>query len=988
MRRLALGICSFLGVLFGFGGLGTAHAGGGSERVLVVINEASPMSQRIARRYCELRAIPDNHVVFLRWVPGTGYGGGVTVPLEQVLDTIVVPVLDEVDRRDLVNEIDTIVYSTGFPYMVDIRSFAERHGLAGTSTASLTGVTYFAHQVLRDDPAWIGYEANGYYRGGAPQTASNTRPLTDAERKSQRAAYDAYQAKEYADSAKLYDEYLATYRDDATSWYNLACCRALIGLHRQALDALEMAVAAGWSDAPWTLQDKDFAPLRIDPRFQELVKVMAAREPVVFPTRGYRMGAIWSPKSEPEATSVWEASQSAGGGYYLSSMLGYTGTRGNSEPEILRLLEQAVAIEGTEPDGTVYFLRSRDALTRVRSAQFAAAKIELEALGVPVELLDPTMEEQDGVFPRGKLNVLGAMLGADDVDFEDAASRLVPGSLCDNSSEWSAAFWSPKATKISEYLRHGCVFAAGPITQSGTFASMFPAARLYAHYVRGCTTAESYFQSVSSPYHLLLLGDPLTAPFARLPKVTAPAISGPVAGDVAWVPEVAGTAGHDVDHVELWVDGWWRIDAAPGEPLALDTEKLDEGWHEARVVAVSASEIGWRQSAPFEFSVSNHGRQLDFSAAEEPIPHGGAIPFFGVAAGADQVEIGDGSRVLATLEPAPNGSFEGELESSSFSHGSFHLHARARWPDSIYAAARPVDVTVEPPAMTEAVNAPQAELLGLRGTARGSEGRTASFAVTNLEPGCIWPLYEAWQDVGGEVGATVLLEGLLQVEASGDYELHASSSMAMELAIGRETVLDIETPDSLSHCASVRLEEGFHPIRFTLTTNEYAWSFQASLAGAMPGRYLDETVLRIPGDQARPADPKPSIGMGGIYAQATLQDGDPLGDAQAIPSGRFELSWRRTERVQAIVLYFPDDTEPGSVPLDWTVERKSGRSWIDLAGVDVMPGWDGRRGSREKAAPAWIALRFPATRAKEFRIAPASEVQSVRVTEVEALTRD
>lgn len=62
------------------------------------------------------------------------------------------------------------------------------------------------------------------------------------------------------------------------AWYNLACSLSLTGQVNDAFQALEKAVALGYTDAEWMQEDDDFAPIRSDPRFGRiLARLMAGR---------------------------------------------------------------------------------------------------------------------------------------------------------------------------------------------------------------------------------------------------------------------------------------------------------------------------------------------------------------------------------------------------------------------------------------------------------------------------------------------------------------------------------------------------------------------------------------------------------------------------------------------------------------------------------------------------------------------------------------
>lgn len=81
-----------------------------------------------------------------------------------------------------------------------------------------------------------------------------------------------------------YEEGLAADRDmvrvqphSPLAWYNLACSLSLTGQVDAAFAALGKAVARGYADAEWMQSDKDFDPIRSDPRFAMLLAQVQAR---------------------------------------------------------------------------------------------------------------------------------------------------------------------------------------------------------------------------------------------------------------------------------------------------------------------------------------------------------------------------------------------------------------------------------------------------------------------------------------------------------------------------------------------------------------------------------------------------------------------------------------------------------------------------------------------------------------------------------------
>ncbi|HSB20193.1 MAG TPA: protein kinase [Anaeromyxobacteraceae bacterium] len=64
---------------------------------------------------------------------------------------------------------------------------------------------------------------------------------------------------------------LELYPEEFTTLYNAACAYCLAGERDRAFDALDRAVATGRGFRKWIEQDPDLAPLRADPRFQEIL---------------------------------------------------------------------------------------------------------------------------------------------------------------------------------------------------------------------------------------------------------------------------------------------------------------------------------------------------------------------------------------------------------------------------------------------------------------------------------------------------------------------------------------------------------------------------------------------------------------------------------------------------------------------------------------------------------------------------------------------
>ena len=89
---------------------GDAFAGGGPENLILVVNADSAASKLLANHYIHGRGIPRSNVIYLEGVPDREI-----IPWPQFKAQILEPLLNEMQRRKLVGQIDYVVYSLDFP---------------------------------------------------------------------------------------------------------------------------------------------------------------------------------------------------------------------------------------------------------------------------------------------------------------------------------------------------------------------------------------------------------------------------------------------------------------------------------------------------------------------------------------------------------------------------------------------------------------------------------------------------------------------------------------------------------------------------------------------------------------------------------------------------------------------------------------------------------------------------------------------------------
>ena len=235
-------------------------------------------------------------------------------------------------------------------------------------------------------------------------------------------------------------------------------------------------------------------------------------------------------------------------------------------------------------------------------------------------------------------------------------------------------------TPLTEYLRLGAAGASGTVVEPLALQAKFALPTLFIHYARGCSLAEAYYQSVSGPYQLLIVGDPLCQPWALPPAVSMASIepNQVVKGTIIIEPKVATLPLRQVGTIELYVDGLLRARFAAGKPLQMDTTKLSDGYHELRVVAVEASPIETRGRLVVPIRVDNHGAQIELTATPTTnITPQTKVRIAAKQPGATSIVVRQNRREVGRFEGA---SGEIEVLAATFGRGPVVLQAESDGP--------------------------------------------------------------------------------------------------------------------------------------------------------------------------------------------------------------------------------------------------------------------------------------------------------------------
>lgn len=407
-------------------------------------------------------------------------------------------------------------------------------------------------------------------------------------------------------------------------------------------------------------------------------------------TVGFRGWYGWGP--------LGELIEAGGSRYLLSAVLGVTDGRGNTVPEILRYLRSAAAADGTRPPGTIYFVTNADVRTTTRSAVFPGVVAALEKLGVKAAVVK-------GTLPSGKRDVAGLMTGAADLDWPGSGCSVVPGAICENLTSFGGIF-TPSAgqTPLSVFLRAGAAGSSGTVIEPFALQAKFPHASIQVHYARGACLVEAFYQSVRSPYQLLVVGDPLCRPWASIPVVEA--VIAPDAkpvephatltGTVELEPRATVPGGGSADRFELFVDGMRLAQGGLGERLTVDTAQLADGYHELRLVAIESSPVESQGRWIMPVSFANNGRTLSLDVQPRRVKPSGTVRVSVSGAGLESVVIFAMGRVLGRTRESTSSV---EVPAELLGRGSVTIQAIGR------AGAGPANSVNAVPVIVEVTDA-------------------------------------------------------------------------------------------------------------------------------------------------------------------------------------------------------------------------------------------------------------------------------------------
>ena len=550
--------------------------------------------------------------------------------------------------------------------------------------------------------------------------------------------------------------------------FRRAECLAEAGEADAALAALEQSVGSGLYNARELERSPHLAALRERDAFKELVAEVKGAILHTAPVVAFRHAYPWTPSGE-------RAADGKGVRYLLSTMLAVTSGRGDSVDEAIACLRRSAKADGLLPEGTFYFARSEDPRSTARDWLFPSAVAALHAMGMQAEIVESAL-------PTNRPDVAGATVGAGKFDWAASGSVFLPGAVCDNFTSYGGVLAEKgEETPLTEFLRHGAAGSCGTVDEPFALAQKFPSPFLHAYYAAGCSLAEAFYQAVAAPYQLLIVGDPLCAPWAKRPALSLEGIEpgAEIQGRFEMRPRVTGLGERAAAYYELYIDGVRRALFAPGQTPSADSAQLADGIHEVALVVVLDDAVETRGRVVASVRVNNKGRWVTLKevkrttlAWDEPLMVEASAP------GAKGILLLHNQRIVGTIAGE---SGRDEINLRTVGQGPVRIQTLAvmdeQRADTVFGPA--IELEVIPPPLSPAVAMGEAERLapGL------------SLSLDGAAPVVVAETWRGdWLRESGASGKAFSLEGIFEVPAAGVYQFQVRGNFSPDLFVDGKAV--------------------------------------------------------------------------------------------------------------------------------------------------------------------------------------------------------
>jgi len=236
----------------------------------------------------------------------------------------------------------------------------------------------------------------------------------------------------------------------------------------------------------------------------------------------------------------------ASGPSFLAVMLTST-----SLAQAKHLVDQGVAGDGSFPNQPVLLAKSSDSYRNIRFYEFDNATFNTRITG------DYSVLRTNADSPWGQTNLFGYQTGL--AYFGVSSNTFVPGAMADSLTSYGGLILGGNdQSNLLTFINAGAAGSYGTVAEPSPSPERFPNPQNYFYQARGFSLAECYYQSLNQPLLGLIVGEPLSAPFAQpgSGQWTGVASNAVLKGTAQLtVSFAASDTNHPLQQVDLFVDG-------------------------------------------------------------------------------------------------------------------------------------------------------------------------------------------------------------------------------------------------------------------------------------------------------------------------------------------------------------------------------------------------------------------------------------------------
>ena len=234
------------------------------------------------------------------------------------------------------------------------------------------------------------------------------------------------------------------------------------------------------------------------------------------------------------------------------------------------VLARGVTSDSSFPTQAIYLEKTGDLDRSVRFFSFDNAIFDSRIRG------DSSVIRISSDF-TGFVNIAGLNTGFQNLSL--LSDAFVPGAIGDSLTSYGGVLFEPNdQTTLLTFLNAGAAGSYGTIVEPCNYLEKFPDPLVFFYQTRGFSLAEAYYLSILNPYQGLIVGEPLSAPFAQRGQADWGTLAdGALLSGVSTLPPVSFSAAATnlpLDRVDLFVDGRFlrtvtNLMPAPGNVLSV-----------------------------------------------------------------------------------------------------------------------------------------------------------------------------------------------------------------------------------------------------------------------------------------------------------------------------------------------------------------------------------------------------------------------------------